>query len=262
MEPKIYSELYQVEEKYWWHRARREIIFACFERFYAKKSNLRILDVGTGTGINYRYLENYGQVTGIDPSPETVHFSKLRGCKDIRKCSLLNASFPSSSFDAVFALDVLEHLNNDYQALKEVNRVLKPEGVAVITVPAFKFLWGRQDLYSHHRRRYTLGQIKKMIRETGFESRYISYFNFLLFPLIAFVRFIQRLFRFPPALDAKLGNSLLNNILYQIMRSEKHLVSKNVRMPWGVSLLCFARKITMSKIIKINANKSKTKNNT
>jgi SAM-dependent methyltransferase len=242
MEPTIYSKLYQIEGQYWWHRARREIIFTCFERFCDNKTKLHILDVGTGTGTNYRYLEKYGQVTGIDPSKEAVHFSKLRGCRDVRECSLLDTSFPSSSFDAIFALDVLEHLDDDYRALKEIERVLRPGGVAVITVPAFKFLWGRQDLYSYHRRRYTLYEIKKMTEQADLELKYISYFNFFLFPFIASIRYLQRLFKVPPALDFKLGNIFLNNILYQIMRSEKYLIAKQIKLPWGVSILCFLQK--------------------
>ena len=103
--------------------------------------------------------------------------------------------FADHAFDAVFIFDVLEHVDGDDLVLKEIHRVLTPEGRLLITVPAFMFLYGRHsDVVSEHKRRYRRGPLARLLEETGFDVEYASYFNTVLFPPIAAMRLLRRIF--------------------------------------------------------------------
>ena len=94
-------------------------------------------------------------------------------------------------------LDVIEHVDDDVAALRELRRVLCPGGRLLVAVPAFMFLWGKQDEVSHHRRRYTAGSLRAALAGAGFAVDRTSYFNTLLFPPVAAVRLGRRLLRRP-----------------------------------------------------------------
>src|SRR5256885_8420848 len=93
--------------------------------------------------------------------------------------------FADGSFDLVTALDVLEHLDDDVRALREMARVVTPAGLIAVTVPAYGWMWGRQDEISHHRRRYTGRSLRKAITAAGLFPRRLTAFNSILFPGIA-----------------------------------------------------------------------------
>lgn len=88
----------------------------------------------------------------------------------------------TGSFDAVLALDVLEHLDDDTADLREAARLVKPGGLLLVTVPAFPSLWGGQDVVSHHRRRYTRPAPRQLFYRAGLPVPRATHFNTLLFP--------------------------------------------------------------------------------
>ena len=87
-------------------------------------------------------LETLGICYGIDISHKAVDFCRKRGIDNVQVADITNIPYPDNTFDAVIALDVIEHIKNDEEALREIYRVLRPQGMAIITVPAFMFLWG------------------------------------------------------------------------------------------------------------------------
>ncbi len=110
----------------------------------------------------------------------------------------------------------------------------------MITVPAFEFLWSAHDEIHHHKRPYTKQMLTALFKNAGYTVRYISYFNTLLFPMIALVRVIGNLSGRRNASDAKPGNKLINDMLYRIFKSERVLLP-NMTLPFGVSLLALAK---------------------
>src|SRR5207245_7964101 len=100
--------------------------------------------------------------------------------------------FAGGSFDLVTAFDVLEHLDDDVRALREMARVVSPAGLIAVTVPAYGWMWGRQDEISHHRRRYTGRSLRQAITAAGLFPRRLTAFNTILFPGIAVVRITRR----------------------------------------------------------------------
>jgi SAM-dependent methyltransferase len=156
--------------------------------------------------------------------------------------------FGDSVFDAVFLFDVLEHVDEESKALAEIRRVLRPEGKLLVTVPAFMFLFGLQDEVSEHKRRYRRKPLVNLLRRSGFQVDYASYFNTLLFPPIAAVRIFRRVFpetRSPATngasdFDLRLPGAV-ETALEKLFSLERHAIG-NTSRPVGISILCSARR--------------------
>src|ERR1043166_6628706 len=156
MQEHHYPILFEVEETHWWYLGRRELLASFISDIQAElgAANMRILDVGCGTGANLKMLAKFGTAEGVDLSQQALDFCHERGFDGVRYGEAENLPYQDNSFDIVTALDVLEHLDDDSTGLDEIFRVLRPGGRALLFVPAFMFLWGVQDDVSNHRRRY------------------------------------------------------------------------------------------------------------
>lgn len=141
------------------------------------------------------------------------------------------------------AMDVLEHLDDAAAGARSLVQILEPGGWAVITVPAFQFLWGLQDEVSHHRRRYRLADLRALLEGAGFRVEMATYCNSLLFLPIAAARLLMRVYR-PRGLKSEnmINSPALNSVLRQIFLAECALLRKGWRFPAGVSVLTVARR--------------------
>src|SRR6266404_5127912 len=177
MEQHTYSIMYEVEGKHWWFAGRRHIIAGFVERACRDLSKLRprILDVGCGTGANLQMLSRFGEAEGVDVSAAALDFCRARGLSKVKQGAAESLPYEDAAFDLVTGLDVVEHLDDDIAGLKEMRRVLRPRGRALLFVPAFMFLWGVQDDISHHRRRYTVKEFKQTVSAAGFEVERATY---------------------------------------------------------------------------------------
>src|SRR6266404_899461 len=183
MEQHTYTIMYEVEGKHWWFAGRRRIITEFVEKACQAVASQRprILDVGCGTGANLQMLAEFGDAEGVDVSTAALDFCRARGLSQVKQGAAESLPFADASFDLVTGLDVVEHLDDDVAGLREIRRVLRPDGRAVLFVPAFMFLWGVQDDISHHRRRYTLPELKQKLRDAGLEVERASYANVTFF---------------------------------------------------------------------------------
>jgi SAM-dependent methyltransferase len=243
MEQHTYSIMYQIEGSHWWFAGRRRILASFLDRISKSlgKDNPDILDVGCGTGANLELLGEYGPAKGVDVSQEALAFCRARGLTDVRLGEAEKLPYPDSSFDLVTGLDVVEHLDDDLAGLREMHRVLRPDGRALVFVPAFMFLWGVQDDISNHRRRYTLKQIKETVRTAGFEIESATYANITFFMPILLGRLLMRLTGFRPASENNLTIGALNKPLGMLFGSESFFL-RYANLPFGVSAICVARK--------------------
>ena len=143
----------------------------------------KVLDVGTSTGTNLRLLISMGfeDVTGLDLNPEAIRFCAEKGLGDVKLGDIESLPFENETFDLVLATDIIEHVDDDARAVRELHRVLAPGGKLLITVPTFKALWGHNDDTSHHKRRYVATEVLTLIKSAGLHIRRNFYFNFLLF---------------------------------------------------------------------------------
>src|ERR1044072_7278979 len=205
MQTHHYPILFAVEEKHWWYLGRRRIIQSLVEKICATLNNgrPRILDVGCGTGANLKMLKKFGEAEGVDISPQAVEFCRERGLDSVKLGAIEHLPYESNSFDLVTALDVIEHLDDDVAGLREMLRVLRPDGRLLVFVPAFMFLWGVQDDVSNHRRRYTLPHLLKAVEAAGFSIEWSSYANVSFFLPVLLVRSVMRWLGLRAATDRK-----------------------------------------------------------
>ncbi len=237
----MYDELRKREKDDWWFVGRHKIIANFLEKYLGNKKDLKILDIGCGAGGMIDLLSQYGTTIGVDKDRQIAQFNRKNGRK-VFHGDLVKLSFPDSSFDLVSLLEVLEHVDDDLQGLKEVRRILKPGGTFFISVPVFPFLWSSHDYASHHKRRYMKGELLDKIKKTGFRIKNVTYFDSFLFPVILTYRFWSNVFvkekyksnfiDYPP---------LVNGFLKLIFSSESFFL-KRFNLPLGVSLLVIARK--------------------
>ncbi len=243
MQEDFYAEYSEIEDTHWWFRGRRGIFTRLLEPLTRKP--LAILDIGFGTGAMLTFLERYGTVIGMDMAVEAIRFARTRCACPMLLGSITAVPLESASVDLVTAFDIIEHVEDDAAAFAELARVCRPGGHMLVTVPAFQFLWGNQDIVSHHRRRYTLAELGAHVRAAGFTPVRLSYFNAILFPAVAAVRVARRL-RGEPTGEVKSDFTmtkpgLVNDTLTRVFAAEGRWLAR-WRLPVGVSLVCLAER--------------------
>ena len=247
MDSSMYSEMADLEKNHWWFLGRRAVVFDVLSR---TRTSGKLLDIGLGTGFNAKLFQKMGfSVDGLDPAPEAIAFAKTTA----PGVSVIQAPFPSNEvqsnmYDVVAMLDVLEHLEDDTAALLDVKRVLKSGGIALITVPAFQFLWTKHDERAHHFRRYRKHELLRVVRAAGLELVSMSYYNFFLFPPIALVRVVSKLLKHEEGNDFNKSPGSLNGLFAWLFGFERFLL-RAVSLPFGVSLIVLARKPRESLIV-------------
>jgi SAM-dependent methyltransferase len=244
MQQHTYAVLAREEERHWWFCGRRRILesfVAAIARRSPAQDTLRILDVGCGTGGNMTMLERFGTVDGVDASEEAVAHCRARGVTRITQARAECLPHRDGTYDLVTALDVVEHLDDDVTALREIHRVLRAGGTALVFVPAFMWLWGPQDDVSEHRRRYTRPEIVERLRQAGFEVERATYANLTFFLPILAGRILMRIAQVRPATENDLTPSRLNRPFGWIFGTERFWLSR-ANLPLGVSVICVARR--------------------
>lgn len=243
MDIQEYQRMYNAEDNHWWFVGNRKIVFTQIDKIVINKRN-KILDVGCGTGITLKCLERYGLAIGVDLSEEALKFCRLRGHKKLCLADSKNLPFKINSFDIVNASNLLEHLDDDDIALQEFFRILKPNGILVVTVPAFEFLWSGHDEVLHHKRRYTKQSLERKIKKYRFQRIKESYTNFFIFPVVFLIRKIKKKADTKEIrcnLELFKGTPVVNKILGILYILEAKLL-RIINFPFGISLIYIAKK--------------------
>ena len=236
MERWLYPRLYELEDRHWWFRGRRAVIRALLQRAPPARRP-RLLDAGCGTGRNLADLsDGAASAHGVDSAPEAVQFCRRRGLANVSEAALDALPFGDAAFDLLLATDVLEHLDDDGAALRELRRVAAPGARVLLTVPAYRWLWSAHDDAHQHRRRYTRAQLVARVRAAGWEPVVATYFNTLLLAPIALARRISH-----DGDDYERTPDWLNAALERPMRLEAQLIRRGADLPAGVSIGLVAR---------------------
>ncbi|MBU1031369.1 class I SAM-dependent methyltransferase [Patescibacteria group bacterium] len=142
-----------------------------------------ILEVGCGIGNFTKTLAQYGNVWAIDIEKEYIIQTKQSangkvkaGFGDIEKGKYF---FGSQKFDIIISLNVLEHIQNDMTALKNMYDLLKDGGKLILLVPAHNFLYGEIDRSIGHFRRYEKEELIKMLESLKFKINISRMINFI-----------------------------------------------------------------------------------
>jgi SAM-dependent methyltransferase len=234
------SRLAEIERDHFWFAGRRVLLQRLLSAAGITASQ-RVVDLGCGTGFNLRALAEQGlRVVGLD--------LRIEGLKQLRAhhepCDVVQADatrlpFAAGSFDTALLLDVAEHVD-DETLLAEVARILRPGGVAIVSVPAHPWLWSYRDEAAGHVRRYSRSQLADTLNAAGLQVVEMRYYQFVLFPAVVLARFVgRRRGRTRDLEDAP--HPLLNAALSRINRAEASL-SDYVRWPWGSTLAAVCRR--------------------
>jgi SAM-dependent methyltransferase len=237
-----YREQFEIEERHWWFRSRRAVVRALVARGGLPPSP-RILDAGCGTGANLVEYARLGEVTGVDAFPEAIRFCRERGLGNVLEAPVERLPFEADSFDLLFATDVIEHLDDDVVALRELRRVAGDGARLVLTVPAYERLWSDHDVSVHHRRRYTAPLLRERVEAGGWTPAVETYFFSTALPVVAAVRALRRRrSNGQPRSDLSLPPEPVNRLLELPTLAEAKAIERGARLPAGVSvgMVCVA----------------------
>jgi SAM-dependent methyltransferase len=247
MDSSLQSEFAEIEWTHWWFVGRREILRDTLRRWLVAgpgPHHHRILDVGCGAGAMLGVLSEFGTVSGMDTSEDAIRYSReLFPTLSLEVGAIPEALPPPGSVDVITAFDVIEHIDNDVGALKELAVCVAPGGLVFLTVPAYMWLWGPHDDLNHHRRRYTRRRLLAAIASSGLKVESTTYFNSLLLPVVAAVRIGHRMLGKDqtPRSDFAMPGPAANRMLTRLLSSER-LILRRARIPFGVSLLAVLRR--------------------
>ena len=241
MEKTSYDIEWEVESFHWWFVVRRKLLKSILSST-PLPLKFMTLDIGCGAGSNLRALGSTGfNVIGLDRSIYALSLAKRKLQLPLINGDLNMLPIRPESVGLIIAMDIIEHLENDVNGIHECFQALKRGGILVLTVPAFKWLWGIQDLVTRHKRRYTRKEILNQLTLEGFELLKSSYFNFFLFFPILLARRITHVLGLKIRSENEINSPLLNSLLEGIFSLEPHIL-EHFSFPFGVSILCIARK--------------------
>jgi 2-polyprenyl-3-methyl-5-hydroxy-6-metoxy-1,4-benzoquinol methylase len=151
----------------------------------------KILEIGSGIGnISKFFVEAKADITlsDIRPSYCEVLNQKFPEAKEVIVLDLTHPLFDTEyksylgQYDSVFALNVVEHINDDSLAIRNCHKLLKAGGKLVILVPAYPKLYNRFDKELEHYRRYTTTTLNQLLSKEHFKIDHYQYFNFMGIP--------------------------------------------------------------------------------
>jgi ubiquinone/menaquinone biosynthesis C-methylase UbiE len=232
-----YRKLAELEDHLWHFEALHDHVRRALE-----KQNLlagaMILDAGCGTGGLLRRLARWfpsAQLRGVDIAPIAVQLAREQTSCQIDEASVTALPFADASFDVITSIDVLYHLERPAEALREYARCIRPGGLVVVNVPAYRWLWSYHDTAVNSFHRFTRLEVNALLREAGLQPIYTTYWNTFLFPAIVVRRKLL-----PPPHDGK------NDVhdypawgsgpLRALLSLERLWLKTGLRLPFGCSV--------------------------
>jgi SAM-dependent methyltransferase len=219
---------------------------------YSSEETPLILDIGCSSGFllaDLKAVFPQAFVMGADvvlgpllnlanhvPDIPLLHF-------DLTRCPL-----PDNCLDVVVLLNVLEHIEDDALAVRQLYRILKPGGIAIIEVPAGPELYDIYDELLMHYRRYKLAGLRRLFLDSNFKILHQSHLGFFIYPGFFLVKQLRRKKRSDireaeiPNLVSKNINQTGNNRIFHALMNFELLLSKVISYPFGIRCLITAQK--------------------
>jgi ubiquinone/menaquinone biosynthesis C-methylase UbiE len=243
MNAEEYANMDQMETAHWYYAGKRDFARGWLRRVRPPAAADLLLDCGAGTGRFAKEMEAHCRVMVLDDHEEALRLLRTRFRPDqILSLAGDRVPLPDGSLEYVTALDVLEHTPDDRAVVTEFHRLLKPGGVALVTVPASMALWSDWDVALHHFRRYSRPQLRALFPDAQWELLHVNYTNVVVYPAVWLVRRWRNWFPQKGAqvrTEDKLPAPWLNAMLRWLFVRP---ACWRVPFPFGVSLLLVARK--------------------
>jgi len=178
-------------ENHFIDRASRQVAIKQLDRNMNNKTTV-LLEVGCSSGAMLRAIKkrfSSAIVIGSDCISEYLECLAfdLEGVP-ILQFDMVKCPFPDESIDAVIMLNVLEHIENDIEAVSQAYRILKPGGKLILEVPAGPSLYDAYDKYLLHYRRYRMNGLRKLVCRSGFEVLHRSHLGFFFYPVFRLIK--------------------------------------------------------------------------
>ena len=221
---------------HFWMQWRHQVLLRQLKR--ANRPIRTALDIGCGHGVVRQLLERDLDISvdGCDLNEQALQLAKNgRGrlfVYDIfdRNPAMLEA------YDLILLMDVIEHLEDDVAFLKAALAHLKPKGLMAINVPAHMIFYGKYDEVAGHKRRYDIGQIESLFRQTGVRRLSIVYWGFSLVPILFMRKIVLRFIARDRVI--RTGFAQQNAVARLMLRTVQWMeTSMPFPMPVGTSLL-------------------------
>ncbi len=240
----------KLEELSFWVRSRNRLFKSIIRMYSAQLITPKFLEIGCGTGA---FIEALASEVNLDITGSEIYIKGLRYAKgrqpqvDFIQYDAQQGVLPAK-FDIIAAFDVIEHIDDDVATLANIYDMLTDGGYFIVTVPQHKFLWSKLDQIVKHKRRYSRRELVDKLKQQGFSVVRRTSFVFVLFPLMAVARLLDRPAKNPDSLiDAKFEDRVgfsraLNWIFDKLMYIDEALIMRGVSLPFGGTLLAVARK--------------------
>ena len=245
MDAAEYDNIAALEQKHWYYAGKRRFVREWIQRARPPQPADTLLDCGAGTGLFAKEMEAHCRVLALDDHAEALRILRTRfRPEQILSLAGDQVPLPDGSLEYVTALDVLEHVPDDTAVVNGFHRLIKPGGLAVVTVPASMALWSDWDVALHHFRRYDRAQLRALFPDAAWEIVYANYTNVLVYPAVWLVRKWRALrtrlgFAATARTEDRVPPRWLNALLGALFVG---MAKSRVPFPFGVSLLVVARR--------------------
>ncbi len=238
-----------VEARSFWCRTRNRVLTHVFRRFTDRGRPLDVLEIGCGIGGVIGALREVGnlRLTGSEIYIQGLKYARAK-MPDVDFIQLDATAIPfRDQFDVVGAFDVLEHIDADELVMREVHKALKADGLFVVTVPQYQWMWSTLDELVHHKRRYGRRELVEKLRGAGFDVIYTTSFVTALFPFMLLSRLRDRGKAASSNETADFSDRVtlpgpVNTVFDWVMRLDEALLKLGLTLPFGGSLLIVARR--------------------
>ena len=240
MELEEYARIADAERSHWWYRSMPDLVRTVLgDRLHP---GLRILDAGCGPGASYDWLSAYGEVTGIDYSPEAVRLARERHPEmEALEADVTDLPLDDDAFDLAIEITVLTVVEGDRRAVAELARVTRSGGTVLLLEPAIPRLRRDHDKVQVTVRRYSLEALKSLATGAGMTVARATHANSFLVAPAAGLALAQRLRppRDAPASD--LAEDRLGGLFGRLAAAERRLLARR-DVPFGLSAIVVAEK--------------------
>jgi len=238
-----YENMARVESTHWYYSGKREIVRRWIQRVKQVRADETLLDCGAGSGLFANEMAAHCHVKVLDTHEESLQMLRKRFEAD-QVLTLVDDEIPlaEASVDYVTALDVLEHTPDDRAVVEGFARVLRPGGVAVVTVPAGMALWSDWDEILHHYRRYSVPELSALFGSEDWRIEAVNYTNVLVYPVVWLTR-RWRAQKSPDPQAKRAEHVMLPGWINWLLRFQfVSLALSSIPMPFGVSIVLVARR--------------------
>jgi SAM-dependent methyltransferase len=250
-----FDVLERMQHGHFWYQGRHRFLLRAVRRYCAGPPAPSVVDLGGGYGVWLGYLLHadfpMAEVALADSSELALRRAARALPVDAGRyhVDLLRLEW-EERWDVAFLLDVLEHIPEHEEALRQIHAALAPGGTLFITVPALRVFWSWNDELVHHVRRYDRSDFRRLAGACGYQLLDARYFMFFLSPLLVASRLATSSLHRRMLPDEKLQlfarmhqvpHPVVNRVLTLIFKAETPL-GHHVRFPWGTSLLAVLRK--------------------